>query len=278
MTPSDQTVDRYWRDKAAIVTGGARGQGAEIALQLLHAGAHVHLIDCIPAGDSHWQHLHSVADGAAGELAVLHADVAEPATWGIVAQAVRERGRGLHALVNNAGITGLRNSVVHTDLDDWQRVIDINLTGSMLGIRALAPLMSRGGSIVNVSSTVGMTGYYSAAYSCSKWALRGLTRSAALELAPLGIRVNCVCPGVIDTEMIRNSAALVTKLQEVIPMQQMAAPQQVADVVLFLLGARSSYITGADIPVDGGVTGCGIYWPVTRALGVLGSGMTEPST
>ena len=145
----------------------------------------------------------------------------------------------------------------------------INLTGAFLGIRALAPLMRAGASIINISSTVGMTGYYSAAYSTSKWALRGLTKSAALELAPSGIRVNCVCPGVVDTDMIRTNPDLVRALQSVIPMQHMAVPDQIADVLLFLLGPHSSYITGADIAVDGGVTSGGIYWPVGRAVGAL---------
>jgi NAD(P)-dependent dehydrogenase (short-subunit alcohol dehydrogenase family) len=192
--------------------------------------------------------------------------VADPKGWELLAESVSESGHGLQGLVNNAGITGPRNTVTRTVLADWERVLAINLTGAMLGIRALAPLMARGASIVNVSSTVGLTGYQSAAYSTSKWALRGLTKSAALELAPHGIRVNCICPGVVDTEMIHTSAALVGALQGVIPMQQMARPAQVADVVFFLLGAQASYITGADIAVDGGVSGGGLYWQVGRAI------------
>lgn len=144
-----------------------------------------------------------------------------------------------------------------------------NLTGSFLGTRAMAPLIQRGGAIVNVSSTVGMTGYFSAAYSTSKWALRGLTRSAAMELGPRGIRVNCICPGVVDTEMVRNYPALVESLQSIIPLQHMAQPEQLADVMFFLLGPHSAYITGADLAVDGGVTGAGIYWPIGRSLGVI---------
>jgi NAD(P)-dependent dehydrogenase (short-subunit alcohol dehydrogenase family) len=114
-----------------------------------------------------------------------------------------------------------------------------------------------------------MTGYFSAAYSCSKWALRGLTRSAAMELGPRGIRVNCICPGVVDTEMVRNYPALVETLKGIIALEHMAQPEQLADVMFFLLGPQSSYITGADLAVDGGVTGTGIYWPVGRELGVI---------
>jgi 3alpha(or 20beta)-hydroxysteroid dehydrogenase len=262
-------MDDHWLDKAALVTGGARGQGAAIATLLLQAGARVYVMDNLAQDDPAWAALHAAANGLPGQLECLRLDVASAGDWDSVAQRVRAGGRGLSGLVNNAGITGPRNTVTRTVLQDWERVLDVNLTGAMLGIRAMAPLMQRGASIVNISSTAGMTGYYSAAYCTSKWALRGLTRSAAMELAPLGIRVNCVCPGVVDTEMIRSHAALVAALQQAIPMQQMAQPQQIAEVMFFLLGPQASYITGADIAVDGGVTGSGIYWPVGRAVGAL---------
>lgn len=252
--------------RAAVVTGGARGQGAAIAAMLARSGAQVHVIDRLPADDPAWA---ALREACGDSLVEWRHDVAEARTWDLVAHAIGERKLPLTGLVNNAGITGPRHTVTHTVLADWERVLGVNLTGAMLGIRALAPLMVAGGSIVNISSTVGMTGYYSAAYSTSKWALRGLTRSAALELAPRGIRVNCVCPGVVDTEMIHDSPALVAALQHVIPMQRMAAPEQIAEVVLFLLGPQSSYVTGADIAVDGGVTGGGIYWPVGLATDAL---------
>lgn len=256
----------HWQGKAAVVTGGARGQGAALALRLLRAGATVHVVDTLARHDAAWQALRAPAEG---RLVEWQQDVAEPQGWDRLAGALREAGQPLRGLVNNAGITGPRNTVTQTLLADWERVLAINLTGSMLGIRALAPLMAPGGSIVNISSTVGMTGYYSAAYSATKWALRGLTRSAAMELAPRGVRVNCVCPGVVDTDMIHTSPALVAALQGVIPLQQMAAPGQIADVVLFLLGPQASYITGADLAVDGGVTGAGLYWQVGLATGAL---------
>lgn len=262
-------VGAHWQDKAAVVTGGARGQGASIALLLLQAGAHVVVVDSLPATDPAWQVLREQAQGASGGLSCMALDVALPQSWDAVAGQVRSGGRLLAGLVNNAGITGPRNTVTQASLDEWERVMGVNLTGAFLGIRALAPLMQRGGAIVNVSSTVGMTGYYSAAYSTSKWALRGLTRSAALELAAQGIRVNCVCPGVVDTEMIRNHPALVQALQGVIPMRHMAVPEQIAQTMFFLLGPAASYITGADLAVDGGVTGGGIYGPVGHAIGVL---------
>ena len=265
--------ETYWHGKAVVVTGGARGQGASLAAMLLREGAQVHVVDCLPRDDEACLALRGVGPG---RLVEWPHDVADEQGWDTLAKALDKGGAPLAGLVNNAGITGPRNTVTRTVLTDWERVLGINLTGAMLGMRALAPQMARGSSIVNIASTVAMTGYYRAAYSTSKWALRGLSKSAALELAPRGIRVNCLCPGVVDTEMIHNSPALMAALQNAIPMQQMAAPEQIAEVVAFLLGPRSSYFTGADIAVDGGVTGGGIYWPVGLATGDLQA--TDPFT
>lgn len=261
--------EAHWQGKAAVVTGGARGQGACVAKLLVQAGATVHVMDALPVDDAAWSKLQSSVAGLPGRLRPVHADVADEAAWSGLAAQIAHDGLPLQGLVNNAGITGPRAPVTQTTSDNWQRVMATNLTGSFLGIKTLAPLMPRGGAIVNVSSTVGMTGYFSAAYSSSKWALRGLTRSAAMELGPRGIRVNCICPGVVDTEMVRNYPALVDTLKGIIALEHMAQPEQLADVMFFLLGPQSSYITGADLAVDGGVTGTGIYWPVGRSLGVV---------
>ncbi len=265
-TPPTPAAD--WRGRAVVVTGGVRGQGAALAALLLQAGADVHVMDALPASDPAWETLAN--QSSAGHLHRHVADVASDSDWQSVASKVLASGVPLWGLVNNAGITGPRNTVTQTVLAHWQRVLDVNLTGSMLGIHHLAPHMVAGASIVNVSSTVGMTGYYSAAYSCSKWALRGLTRSAAMELAPKGVRVNAVMPGVVDTDMIRNHPALVQALQTTIPMQRMAQSGDIAQVLFFLLSPAATYITGADIAVDGGVTGAGLYWPVGQAVGAVG--------
>ena len=262
-------MDDYWLDKAAVVTGGARGQGASIAKMLARAGAHVYVMDYLPAGDIAWQQLQDYSKNQSGTLTCMELDIARPESWDAMVETIQNSKLALYGLVNNAGITGPRNTVTKASLEEWEQVLRINLTGAFLGIHALAPLMRGGASIINISSTVGMTGYYSAAYSTSKWALRGLTKSAALELAPQGIRVNCVCPGVVDTDMIKTNSDLYTALQSIIPMKHMAAPEQIADVLMFLLGPNSSYITGADIAVDGGVTSGGLYWPVAQAVGAL---------
>ena len=269
-------TSQYWQGKATIVTGAARGQGACFVEALLAQGAQVLALDAAALDSADWVTLPQSTRDLPGQLDVLQADVATEDCWHEVSRWLDTLTCAPWALVNNAGITGRRDTVTRTVLQDWDRVLDVNLKGAMLGIRTVAPLMPRGGAIVNIGSTVGMTGYHAAAYSCSKWALRGLTRSAALELAPRGVRVNCVCPGVIDTDMIRNNPALVQALQHIIPMQLMAGAQQIAQAVMFLLGSESSYLTGADLPVDGGITGGGIYWSVGSAIGALDNG-TSPA-
>jgi NAD(P)-dependent dehydrogenase (short-subunit alcohol dehydrogenase family) len=268
-TAQNSPTENYWLGKAAVVTGGARGQGASIAKMLLRAGAWVYVMDRLPMADPAWQALQQFADNQRGMLTCLALDVADPEAWTSVAARIQSDARPLMGMVNNAGITGPRNTVTKASLEEWELVLRINLTGAFLGIHTLAPLMHAGASIVNISSTVGLTGYYSAAYSTSKWALRGLTKSAAMELAPHGVRVNCVCPGVVDTEMIRNNARLFEALQGITPMGRMAAPDQIAEVMFFLLSPQSSYVTGTDIAVDGGVTAGGIFWPVGLAVGAL---------
>ena len=262
-------MDEFWSGKSAVVTGGARGQGASIARLLMAAGAHVHVMDRLSLDDPAWNALREFACSQSGGLSCLALDVADEAAWQAVAARVRSSGRPLMGLVNNAGITGPRNTVTKAPLAEWEQVMRVNLTGAFLGIQHLAPLMPPGAAIVNIASVVGLTGYYSAAYSTSKWALRGLTRSAAMELAPVGVRVNCICPGVVDTDMIRTNTRLFDALQNITPLGRMAQPEQIADVMYFLLGPKAAYVTGTDIAVDGGVSGGGTFWPVGKAVGAL---------
>lgn len=262
-------MDEFWRGKSAVVTGGASGQGASIARMLLAAGAHVHVMDRLALDHAAWGPLREFAARQVGGLSCHEMDVADETAWQTLADQMKAADRPLLGLVNNAGITGARNTVTKTPLAEWEQVLRVNLTGAFLGIQHLAPLMPAGAAIVNIASVVGLTGYYSAAYSTSKWALRGLTRSAALELAPVGVRVNCICPGVVDTDMVRTNTRLFEALQHITPLGRMAQPEQVADVMFFLLGPKAAYITGADIAVDGGVSGGGIFWPVGRAVGAI---------
>ena len=159
-------------------------------------------------------------------------------------------------LVNNAGIW-LQKGVLDTTAQEYRRVIEINQTGVFLGMNALAPLMKeRGcGSIINTCSTSGLKGGgMPHAYAASKWAVRGMSRAAAHELAPFGVRVNAICPGVIDTPMIDGGPAMLEHLASTIPSGKVGQPSEVAQLVLFLASNASSYISGAEIAIDAAVS------------------------
>ena len=163
----------------------------------------------------------------------------------------REHG-ACHGLVNNAGIT-MRSRLGEVSLADWNRTLAINATGPMLGMQALMDLMSSGSSIVNIASIAALTGHFAIPYTASKWALRGLSRAASLELGPRGIRVNAVMPGLMATAMTSDVPQGVSDaLLGSVPLARAATTGDVAAIVLFLLGEESSYLSGLEIPVDGG--------------------------
>jgi len=148
-------------------------------------------------------------------------------------------------------------------------VLDVNATGAFAGLKAALPLMAEtgGGSVINISSNSGFSGHYDPAYTASKWALRGLTRTAAMEYAEKGVRVNAICPGLIVTELNRNSPHLKPMI-EMTPMQRSGEAEEVAQLVLFLASDASAFITGEDFVIDGGFTGGAAYRRVARETGI----------
>ncbi|MFD6401039.1 glucose 1-dehydrogenase [Nocardia sp. NPDC060249] len=232
--------------KVAVISGGARGMGAAHARRFVAEGASVVIGDVLDDEGA------TVAKELGDSVAYRHLDVREPEQWAaIVAAAVEEFG-GLHVLVNNAGIVN-GNLLVDFALDEWQRIIDINLTGTFLGMQAAVPALkdAGGGSIVNISSVEGMRGSPGLhGYTATKFAVRGLTKSAALELAPQGIRVNSVHPGLISTPMTEGIPS--DFLQ--IPLARAAEADEVSALVAYLASDESSYSTGAEFVVDGGLT------------------------
>jgi NAD(P)-dependent dehydrogenase (short-subunit alcohol dehydrogenase family) len=250
-------------DKVAIVTGAAGGIGAASALLFVQEGARVLLVDRDEQG------LHTVADGIEPDrVAIQVADVSSPTdTERYVAHAV-ERFGGLDVLFANAGVEGTVAPIRAGNLEEFDRVIAINLRGAWLGLRAAIPRIAErgGGSIVLTSSVAGLVGSPGLApYVASKHALVGLAKAAAIECAPLGIRVNCVNPGPIENRMMRSIEEQLApgagdKVKQgflsAVPLRRYGLNEEIARMVLFLASSDSSYSTGAVFLADGGfVTG-----------------------
>jgi 3alpha(or 20beta)-hydroxysteroid dehydrogenase len=242
-------MDRL-KGKVILISGGARGQGAAEARLFVAEGARIVIGDVLePEGRQLTSEL--------GDAAVfVRQDVTQERDWGTAINAADKLG-GLHGLVNNAGIYQPR-TLMETDTELFERHMRVNQLGCFLGMKAVVPLMERsgGGSIVNISSVAGLRGSPGAiAYSATKWALRGMTKAAAIDLAPRRIRVNSVHPGPIDTEMlkVRTPEQNQQRLQ-LVPMKRMGTAEEVASLVLFLLSDESGYVTGAEVAIDGGAT------------------------
>jgi 3alpha(or 20beta)-hydroxysteroid dehydrogenase len=237
--------------KVALITGGARGQGAAEGELFAAEGATVVLADVL---DEQGEQTAGSIPGAD----YRHLDVTSEAEWDrVVADVVARHGR-LDALVNNAGIvTG--HKLVNVPLEEWERTIAVNQTGVFLGMRAGARAMldaGNGGSIINTSSVAGLVGIFgSTSYSATKWAVRGMTKVAAKELGPKGIRVNSIHPGYIATDMLDLVGDNREKMARSVPLKRIGEPIDIARTALFLASDASSYITGQELVVDGGTYG-----------------------
>lgn len=265
--------------KTFVVTGAARGQGAAEAELLVLAGAHVVATDVLDdAGHELAARLTAGLGENDGSCVYRHLDVSSEQEWAALADWLREQDRPVQGLVNNAGVP-YRPRLLDVDREGWDRTMAINLTGAMLGIRTLAPLMpeGEGPSIVNIGSIAGLTAHHAAAYTVSKWGMRGLTKVAAIELAPRGIRVNIVHPGPIDTPIAAGADPVflrATVAQTLLGRE--GQPNEVAELVVFLLSQQSSYITGAEIPVDGGHTAHGGTKSIVDALAAAAAAKQGP--
>lgn len=253
---------REFESKTVVITGAAGGQGSAEARLFAERGAHVVVAD-LNADKGH----ELVKELKEAELSAefFALDVASPADWESLRARLQEGGRGLHVLINNAG-TAHRFGLMDTTLERFNEVLAINLAGPFLGMQILAPLMrdSGGGSIINIGSAAGMTGHFSAAYSSSKWGLRGLAKVAAMEFAPWNIRVNSIHPGIVNTALVPGDTAFPAAMTKYTPLGRPAEPADIAPVALFLASDGSSFMTGADVNVDGGLVDIGIYDAVAK--------------
>ena len=237
-------------NRTVIVTGGARGMGASFARGFVAEGADVVIADVL---DKEGQ---TLADELGKQAIFFRLDVANDKDWEKTVAAAENAFGPVSVLVNNAAIVRF-GPIAGTDPKAWRQVIDINLTGTYLGIRAIVPSMRKagGGSIVNISAGAGMTAQFGlASYVASKWAGRGLTKTAALELARDKIRVNSIHPGGVRTPMTSGpeTAALAEAAVKDLAIPRMAEPDEIARLVLFVASDEASFSTGSEFIADGG--------------------------
>ncbi|WP_408898055.1 glucose 1-dehydrogenase [Nocardioides sp. R1-1] len=251
-TSTDRTPGRV-ADRVVIVTGGSRGIGAACVRRLVEEGARVVIADVLEAEGK------ALADELGERAAYVALDVTSEDGWQQAVAAAEERFGPVSGLVNNAGIVHIDPIETHAEAD-FRRVVDVNQVGVFLGMKAAIPSMRRaaaagvGGSIVNISSTGGLIAYSRIiGYVASKWAVRGMTKTAAQELGPDNIRVNSVHPGFTRSEMTANSARSHEGAQHQ-PLARQAEAVEIANLVLFLISDESSYSTGSEFVADGGFT------------------------
>ncbi len=233
--------------KVALITGGARGMGAAEASLFVSAGAQVFITDVDEAEGI------EVASRLGEACEFIRQDVASETDWSRVVESVTRHHGRIDVLVNNAGIFRLLG-LGDTSLEVWDQLVAVNQTGVFLGMRSVAPVMKKNGagSIINLSSIAGLAAAPRAhAYSATKWAVRGMTKSAAAELAPFGIRVNSVHPGLIDTRMMDEIGSTPEKLDARVPMGRRGNVDEVARMVLFLASDDASHCSGHEFVVDG---------------------------
>ena len=242
--------------KVALISGGARGQGAAEALLFAQEGAKVVIGDIL---DEEGKRLEARIAELGGDAVYVHLDVTSGDAWNAAVQTAIDRYGKLDILVNNAGIL-LRKGLEDTGADEWDRVLDVNGKGVFLGAKAAIPAMREagGGSIINISSIAGLVGsrYGSTAYQSSKGAVRLLTKSIAIQHAPDNIRCNSVHPGMIITAMTEEALADPDVRQDYhdrIPLGRLGTTDDIANGVLFLASDDSSFVTGSELVIDGGL-------------------------
>jgi len=244
------------RDSVAIVTGASSGIGRAAAMRFAAEGANVVAADVdADGGEATVDMVHE--DG--GEATFVETDVSDRDDVEAMVAEATERYGGLDFVFNNAGIEGYNDALADQSDDEWERVVDVNLKGVFLGLRAEIPAMIEdgGGAIVNTSSIAGVVGFQGVSpYVASKHGVIGLTKTAALEYARDGVRVNAISPGVIETPMVERASTanpeMIEGVSEATPMGRLGEPEEVGDAAVWLCSADASFVTGETLVIDGG--------------------------
>jgi NAD(P)-dependent dehydrogenase (short-subunit alcohol dehydrogenase family) len=262
------------QNKVALITGGTGGMGRASARLFAREGATVF------AAARHSEPgaaLVREIEAAGGRAHFIQLDTTDQAGWDAAVAYVREKAGALHVLMNIVGTNDL-TVIPNISMEQWNKVFEVNVNGTLMGIQTCAPLLkdSGGGSIINIGSVAGISGTFSAAYSASKWALEGLSRSAAYTLADWGIRCNVIQPGFIETDMTKpmTSNPIMEKqatqaMNNTVLLRRMGKSEEIATTALFLACDDSSYITGTDIVVDGGWSSSAAYLGNERSNNML---------
>lgn len=237
-------------EKVAIVTGGAQGMGAAHVKRFVEEGAKVVFTDIN-------EEQGRMLEKELGEnVKFVKQDVTNESDWQRVVEETEKAFGGIDILVNNAGIS-MSKPLLEMSVNDYRKIVEINQVSVFLGMKAVVPSMTKAGkgSIVNISSMNGLVGG-AVGYTDTKFAVRGMTKAAALQLGPVGIRVNSVHPGVIETPMVTQGDAVevIKEFSKHIPIRRVAKPEEVSNLVLYLASDESSYSTGSEFVIDGGLT------------------------
>jgi 3alpha(or 20beta)-hydroxysteroid dehydrogenase len=239
------------QDKTTVITEACGGIGSFISRRFAEEGSNVAICDiAIDRAEAQAARINEMG----GSAISVDLDVASEESWQAAVQSIVVRFGQINNLVNNAGIND-RGTIMSTSIKNWERTFSVNLTGALLGMRAVAPAMrlNGGGSIVNICSLASHHGEVFAAYGASKWGLRGLTKIAAMELVDWNIRVNSVSPAVVETELNAGQPYL-RPMAALTPMGRNGTGLEIANAVLFLSSDEASFITGQDLAADGGFT------------------------
>lgn len=237
----------------ALVTGSARGQGEAEVRRFAEEGATVVVTD---VREDQGAAVAADLRDKGHEATFLPLDVSDEAAWTATVEQVREEYGSIDVLVNNAGIAR-EEAVDEESLEGWQQVVAVNQTGTFLGLREVLPVMAEtgGGSVINTCSIWGVVGTADTfAYQATKGAIRAMTKNAAIAYADRGVRVNAICPGIVETPMTAGQDELIEFLSNRTPLGRPGQPEEIADVALFLASEASSYVTGDEIMIDGGFT------------------------